>query len=164
MSEWLFDRFRELDHLVLSEEVDHRQVAHKRAKERPQAPPLPRVKVFGKAPSKLPHLNPSIMRMFVPAEVELFELESLREQHFVLQSEISDMLSELGPLRQKMEDIDEKQADIVSAKNDHWFTTHNRQTIEKLNRAQHDARFKWRIWSISAHELPGRDCIGYRGK
>jgi hypothetical protein len=116
MGDFVFSRFREIDSLTFPQESARREAARKKVRHtrvggsravkqarcgeagRPRRPPAPAA--------------PNSTRAFVPWDAELFELESLREQKFILQSEIADVLSEVNPLRANMRELEQRQAEI----------------------------------------------------
>jgi uncharacterized coiled-coil DUF342 family protein len=131
MTDFLFSRFREADQLTLTQEADRRDVARRRARE---SRPRPTIHSAQGSPRSIGGSTPNFVRRaaqpgarsstraFVPADAELYEIESLCDQKLRLKREIRDIRKELQPLRQKARDLERVQSDIDDS--NRYFVTH----------------------------------------
>jgi hypothetical protein len=145
MDDFLFCRRRALDQLTFSQESARNELAAKRASEAlirharqsanrvrvkaqrddPPAPPL-------KPKSTGPPLS-SRSFMMIPQDAELHEVESLRENKFLLKSDINDIKVELNPLRQKLRELERKVQGIESY--DRYFLAHFQSDTDEIDKA-----------------------------
>jgi hypothetical protein len=136
----LFDRFRAMEELVFAQESARRAGARKRAEQYRAARPQSGrsgIKVKARlAPAAAARHEPQPFkshRTFRMLDSELFEEESLREEKFLLESEISDLDAEVQQLRIQLSSLERVRTSIDRA--DRYFASHFRDASAETGKA-----------------------------